>query len=377
MNQSDAVLLAKITKAKQPVAVDVFCGVGGLTYGLQTAGLRVVAGIDFDESCRFAYEENNRARFLHQDITKVSAAEVAALYPPDALRILVGCAPCQPFSRVPGERVDKDEKWKLLYSFGDLIEKVAPEVVSMENVTLLAGYEKGKVLNDFICKLEGLGYYVSKFVVNAANYGVPQRRYRLILFASKFGKIRLVTKTHVGSQLPSVADAIKGLPALEAGQADATDPLHRARSLSSINMRRIQATPEGGDWTAWPEELAADLTCRKSIVGKSFTSAYGRMSWKEPAPTLTTHCTGLSNGRYGHPEQHRAISLREAALLQSFPSDYHFIKKDEQGIISTLARHIGNAVPPKLGEAIAHSILQHLANPTTANNNGRQVKMAF
>ncbi|AMJ65952.1 DNA cytosine methyltransferase [Hymenobacter sp. PAMC 26628] len=376
MDQPDA-LAPLLAETKQPVAVDVFCGVGGLTNGFNTAGLRVVAGIDFDESCKFAYEKNNKATFLHQDITKVTAEEVAALYPQDAVKILVGCAPCQPFSRMRGDRPDKDEKWKLLYSFGKLIEKVEPEVVSMENVTLLASYDKGKVLNDFIDKLEGLGYYVSKFVVNAANYGVPQRRYRLILFASKRGKIKLVSKTHVGKELVSVAHAIEKLPPIEAGQADRDDPLHRARSLSPINMRRIQATREGGNWTDWPAELSADLKCRETEEGKKFTSAYGRMSWKDPAPTLTTHCMGLSNGRYGHPKQNRAISLREAALLQSFPTGYQFVEEGKPTIISNLARHIGNAVPPKLGEAIAQSILKHLANPIPANTDGRQTKMAF
>ena len=368
---------ALILEKRHPVAVDLFCGVGGLTHGFIMAGLRVVAGIDFDESCKFAYEENNKAAFLHKDITKVTSDEVLALYPKDAIKILVGCAPCQHFSRMRGERTDEDEKWKLLYSFGELIEKVEPEIISMENVTLLASYGKGKVLNDFINKLENLGYQVSKYVVNAANYGVPQRRYRLILFASKLGKIKLVPKTHIAESLPSVAGAIEDLPPIEAGQTHAEDPLHRARSLSPINMRRIQATPEGGNWTAWPKELSADLKCRETEAGKRFTSAYGRMSWSDPAPTLTTHCTGLSNGRYGHPEQHRAISLREAALLQSFPKDYQFIEDGESPKTSTLARHIGNAVPPKLGEAIAHSILQHLANPTLEKNDDRQTKLAI
>lgn len=357
-----------------PVAVDVFCGVGGLTYGLQAAGLTVAAGIDFDQSCEFAFEENNKAKFLHKDVTTITAEEVANLYPTGALRILVGCAPCQPFSQVPGEREDKDEKWRLLYSFAKLIEKVQPDIVSMENVIQLVGHKKGVVLKDFITKLESLGYEVTKQKVNAANYGVPQRRYRLILFASKFGKIKLIPQTHSDAEVLTVASAIEKLPALKAGEINTADPLHRARKLSPLNLQRIQATSEGGDWTEWPADLLTDLKCRSTDTGKEFKSAYGRMSWEEPAPTLTTHCTGLSNGRYGHPEQDRAISLREAALLQSFPGTYAFIKENEVVRTGILARHIGNAVPPKLGEAIAQSILQHLTKVTSY---GRQAEMAL
>jgi len=164
------------------------------------------------------------------------------------------------------------------------------------------------------------------------------------------------------------------LPAIEAGETHSQDLLHRARRLSPMNLRRIKATPEGGDWTAWPVDLLEGLECRKSKEGKAFTSAYGRMAWQKPAPTLTTHCTGLSNGCYGHPAQDRAISLREAALIQSFPATYSFIKTATGLNMGALARHIGNAVPPKLGEVIAQSILQHI---TQTNAYGRQAKMAL
>jgi DNA (cytosine-5)-methyltransferase 1 len=374
MNPVDTSSTTRAYQKNQPVAVDVFCGVGGLTCGMRAAGLPVVAGIDFDESCQYAFEHNNEARFLHRDVTTIKSQEVADLYPADSMRILVGCAPCQPFSQVPGEREDKEGKWRLLYSFADLIEKVNPAVVSMENVTQLAGHKEGVILKDFIKKLEALGYEVTKYRVNAAHYGVPQRRYRLILFASKFGKVELIEQTHDDKTALTVASAIQQLPEIKGGTAHSDDSLHIARKLNPINERRIKATPEGGDWTAWPSELLEGLDCRKTKEGKKFTSAYGRMSWQEPAPTLTTFCTGLSNGRYGHPKQDRAISLREAALIQSFPASYSFVKKDETPRIGILARHIGNAVPPKLGEAIALSILKHL---TKTSAHGRQAKMAL
>lgn len=359
MKKKDKIIAGESLKRGLAV-IDVFCGIGGLTRGMQQVGLKVVAGIDFDKTCDFAFEHNNNSKFLHRDVTTIDAEEVAKLYPKNSLKILVGCAPCQPFSQVPGEREDKDGKWRLLYSFAELIEKVDPSIISMENVPQLMSHKNGIVIKDFIIKLESLGYEVTTYKVNAANYGVPQRRYRLILFASKFGKIELLPKIYQDADVPTVADAISHLPAIEDGEIHKDDVLHRARKLSLINKQRIIATSEGGNWTQWPTKLLEGLSCRDSIMGKTFTSAYGRMAWNKPAPTLTTHCTGLSNGSYGHPVQHRAISLREAALLQSFPENYKFTNEEQVFSVSVLARHIGNAVPPKLGEIIGKSILNHL-----------------
>jgi len=368
MKQKNRVSAGKLRKNNIAV-IDVFCGIGGLTRGMQEVGLNVIAGIDYDKTCNFAFEYNNNSKFLHRDVTTIEAEEVAKLYPKNSMKILVGCAPCQPFSQVPGEREDKEDKWRLLYSFGDLIEKVDPSIVSMENVPQLMSHKNGTVINDFIKRLEILGYTVSTYKVNAANYGVPQRRYRLILFASKFGKIDLIPKIFSDENVLTVADAISHLPPVEDGEIHPIDNMHRTRKLSPANKARIMATSEGGDWTEWPPHLLEGLACRESNMGKTFTSAYGRMTWNKPAPTLTTHCTGLSNGRYGHPVQNRAISLREAALLQSFPETYKFDNEDRELSVSILARHIGNAVPPKLGESIGKSILNHLIQH---NYNGRK-----
>lgn len=355
-----AKIMTKKKSVKDIAVIDVFCGIGGLTNGMQEAGLKVVAGIDFDQTCEFAFEYNNKSKFVHRDVTSINSREVARLYPKGSERILVGCAPCQPFSQVPGEREDKEGKWRLLYSFAELIEKVKPSIVSMENVPQLKNYKKGKVIKDFSKKLESLGYTITTYKVNAANYGVAQRRYRLLLFASKYGAIELAPKLYEDREVPTVLDAIGHLPSIEDGEKHTKDSLHFSRKLSALNKKRIIATSEGGNWTEWPKSLLKGLACRSSDTGKTFKSAYGRMSWNKPAPTLTTHCVGLSNGSYGHPQQHRAISLREAALLQSFPADYKFIKNDDEINISVLARHIGNAVPPKLGVTIGISILDHL-----------------
>ncbi|BAU55505.1 DNA cytosine methyltransferase [Mucilaginibacter gotjawali] len=351
--------------------VDLFCGVGGLTHGFVKEDFVVKAGIDFDKSCRFAYEENNQAEFLHKDITVFTGDELVKLYSKGKRKILVGCAPCQPFSiyknanknrspKAGGEDDNSvaDEKWKLLYSFADLIDEVEPEIVSMENVPLLVKFNGGKVFNDFVNRLKNRGYVVTWKVVNAQDYGVPQRRKRLLLFGSKFGAVKLVPKTVRDGEYTTVKDAIGHLPWVEDGVAHPDDGLHKARKLSEINKRRIKATKEGGFWRDWDQSLW--LECHKKESGKAFRSVYGRMKWDDVAPTMTTCCNGLGNGRFGHPEQDRAITLREAALLQSFPQTYKFLDPNEKFSAPTLARQIGNAVPVGLGVAIAKTIKNHI-----------------
>jgi len=337
--------------------VDLFCGVGGLTQGFVKAKFEVCAGIDFDASCKYAYEKNNLTNFIHADLTKYSPVEIDKLYPTNSIKILAGCAPCQAFSTYQ-QGNKKNDKWKLLYSFGEIIKQIRPAIVSMENVPNLLKYNKGKVFEDFISVLKTNNYFISYKIVDAKDYGVPQRRKRLILLASKFGEINLIGKTHTGKKIKNVLQAIGHLPKIKAGEAYYKDKLHRARELSDLNLRRIRATSEGGSWKEWDDELI--LNCHKKESGKSYGSVYGRMNWYEVSPTLTTQCTGYGNGRFGHPEQDRAISLREAAILQSFPKKYDFIEPNEGFTTSVIEKHIGNAVPPRLGYVIAKSIKEHL-----------------
>lgn len=337
--------------------VDLFCGVGGLTHGFVKAKFNVLAGIDFDESCKFAYERNNQTSFIHADLTKYSADQISKLFPNNSIKILAGCAPCQAFSTYQ-QGNEKNDKWKLLYSFGKIIEAIQPDIVSMENVPNLLKYKKGKVFKDFTKILKRNNYFIFHKIIDAKDYGVPQRRNRLILLASKFGEIDLIKKTHTGKRIKTVRQAIGHLPKIKAGESYRGDKLHRARQLTEINLQRIRATTEGGSWREWTEELI--LSCHKKETGKSYGSVYGRMNWNEVSPTLTTQCTGYGNGRFGHPEQDRGISLREAAILQSFPQNYHFINPKKSFHPSIVEKHIGNAVPPRLGYVIAKSIKNHL-----------------
>lgn len=346
-------------------AVDLFCGIGGLTKGLELAGVNVIAGLDFEAGCKYAYEHNNNAQFVHADITKVTPQELEVLYPEGHNRILVGCAPCQPFSKYTHRyRKDgyKDDKWRLLYYFSHLVKEITPDIVAMENVPELKNTQTFK---DFEKKLNDLGYEVYSDVVFCPDYGVPQNRKRLVLLASQLGRISLIDPLYAKGSYLTVKDAIGKLPQLEAGATDPNDPVHTCTKLSALNIKRIKSSVPGGTWRDWPEEL--QLKCHKKNSGKSYPSVYGRMLWGEPSPTMTTQFYGYGNGRFGHPEQNRALSLREGALLQSFPPDYQFAEKGVILNTRKLGVQIGNAVPVELGRAIGISILNHIAE---ANRNG-------
>ena len=338
-------------------AVDLFCGAGGLTYGLRQAGIEVVEGVDLDQSCRHAYEFNNGARFIHKSVPDYTANEIASALSGGKVKLLVGCAPCQPFSTyTQGPRGSHQDKWALLDRFGELARDCQPDIVSMENVTPLAETER---FRSFVSELKDAGFRVSHWIVDCRHYGAPQQRRRLVLLASRHGDIDLLPPTHPKEEdWAVVRDAIFEMPALQAGEADAIDPLHCTSRLSETNMKRMLASKPGGTWRDWPEELRAQCHIRTS--GKTYPAVYGRMEWDKPAPTMTGQCFGFGNGRFGHPEQHRAISLREAAILQTFPRSYEFVRPGDTVHIKSVGRMIGNAVPPLLGRVIGVSILRHI-----------------
>jgi len=334
--------------------VDLFCGAGGLTHGFVLEGLPVLAGIDMDPTCRFPYEANNRTRFIERDISKVKEGDLLFLFGDAEYKVLAGCAPCQPFSTYAQRySLDDNSKWRLLYEFARLAEGVMPDVITMENVPRVA---KHTVFDDFVRTLERLHYHVWYAVVDSSQYGVPQTRRRMVLLASKHGEIKIVPPTHVKPK--TVREAIGQLRQLKAGELSQSDKLHVSSTLSEKNIHRIRASKPGGSWRDWPEHLVAN--CHRIKSGSTYSSVYGRMEWDKPAPTVTTQCYGFGNGRFGHPEQDRAISLREAAILQGFPQDYAFVPDDAFVNFKVLGRLIGNAVPVNLGRAIAQSIKLHL-----------------
>ncbi|MCS4510804.1 DNA cytosine methyltransferase [Xylophilus ampelinus] len=347
--------------------VDLFCGAGGLSFGLAAQGVRVVAGIDVDPACQYPYEANHEgAKFLLRDITTVSGEELNKLWSPGALRLLAGCAPCQPFSSYANTATVDKAKWRLLREFARLVDESRPDLVTMENVPRL---QQEQPFKDFLRVLKKGGYQVAYAVLNAADYGAPQQRKRLVLVASRLGPVAVPEPTHKGSDnWVTVRQAVGHLKKLTDGQASKADPLHIASALSDLNRARIRASKPGGTWRDWPQQLVA--ACHQRESGKHSSGVYGRMEWDKPAPTMTTLCNGYGNGRFGHPEQHRGISLREAAIFQSFPETYRFAREGEAVTVKTVARLIGNAVPPKLGEAVARALYAAAATAGAARAGG-------
>jgi DNA (cytosine-5)-methyltransferase 1 len=334
-------------------AVDLFCGVGGLTHGLAQAGIEVVAGIDIDPACKYPYEANNKAKFIEGDVNELSSSDVAGMLGGADISMIAGCAPCQPFSTYSrsGRSKKRGEDWQLVETFGKLVKEVQPDLVTMENVPQLLDHP---VFEQFLENLEG--YSVEWSVVQAVRVGIPQTRKRLVLIASKLGADGL-TLLQDEQTVKTVREAIGRLRPIKAGESDPKDRLHIASRLSKTNLERIQHSKPGGTWRDWPDELQA--ACHRKSTGATYPSVYGRMSWDEASPTITTQCFGYGNGRFGHPEQDRAISLREAAILQTFPPKYKFVRPDEPVRFSVLGRLIGNAVPVRLGEVVGQTVVAH------------------
>ena len=336
-------------------AVDIFCGAGGLTYGLKKAGVNVQLGVDIDPACEYPFVENNNAKFLKKSVNDLKGSDIRDYLIGSDYTLLAGCAPCQTFSSYNQKASSIDERWQLLSQFSRLVKEVIPDIVTMENVP---GLRYEDVFLDFVDDLKGNAYHVWYEVVDCSKYGLPQNRKRLVLLASKFGSIELLSPKKLRIKSKSVKDVIAKLPKLSAGEVDSNDPLHRCSALSDLNLKRIRASKPNGTWRDWDDNLVAD--CHKKESGKSYPSVYARMSWDQPAPTMTTQFYGFGNGRFGHPEQDRAISLREGAIFQGFPKKYKFVPPKAKINKRELGKLIGNAVPVKLGEIIGKTILNHL-----------------
>jgi DNA (cytosine-5)-methyltransferase 1 len=338
------------------VGVDLFCGAGGLAHGLQQAGISIAAGIDVDPSCRYPFEHNNDSAFLDLDVREVTAEHLRRLWPAGCVRLLAGCAPCQPFSpHRRGKDTSDEDEWALLSEFERLVQVTLPEIVTMENVPRVGST---KVFARFVEALTTAAYHVSWRSCRGVDYGLPQSRRRVVLLASLLGPIGVPRGRFEGANPFTVRDAIGSLPAIISGGSDPQDPLHASRTLSAVNLKRIRASAPGGTWEDWPKELRS--ACHRRATGSTFRNVYARMEWDKPSPTITTLAHNFGTGRFGHPEQDRAISLREAALLQGFPREYRFVRDGERVLFDRIGRLIGNAVPPPLGNAVGGAVIAHV-----------------
>lgn len=341
-------------------AVDFFCGAGGVSCGFKRIGIKVLGGIDIDPKFKKTFEENNKAKFYDEDVSYLKPEKLQKMFPisqnEDNL-IFVGCSPCQYYSNLKSDKTKSQKGRLLLDDFKEFVLYYKPGFVFIENVPGL-GTKAGSPLHSFKKALRKVGYTFDQNVLNAKYFGVPQNRRRFVLVASRLSnEIKLPRQNQSKVKLLTVADAIGDydkFPIINNGTEDKTDFMHWVAKLSPLNLERVQNTSKnGGTRKAWENNEKLQLNCYKKHDGHY--DVYGRMFWNKPSPTLTTRFIYTSTGRYSHPEQDRGLSIREGATLQTFPLDYKFYSSTK-GAIATM---IGNAVPPKLAEAIGQSLIEH------------------
>jgi DNA (cytosine-5)-methyltransferase 1 len=353
--------------------LDCFSGAGGASFGVNSAeGFEVVGAVDIDAQACKVYDDNLPLTPWVQDLTEVSYWDILDHFDLDDgdVDVIMGCPPCQSFSSLRDTEPwpEKEPRDGLLRTFLRLVDEGRPPMVFFENVPGFVTKNDGKYVRKFEGWMDENGYGVDLRLVNAADYGVPQARKRSIAICVKdeaHEEVEIPGPTHVPPEEArengkpphkTVADtiAVDGLEELQRGEKSADDEAHRARLHRQSTMDIIRAIPpDGGSRSDLPSEL--ELECHKK-VGAAAGNVYGRMSWDAPAPTLTTRCTSPSCGRFLHPDQDRAITFREAALLMGFPRDFELPEEN-----NVAERVVGNAVPPGL----VASILKRVSNGAT------------
>ncbi len=351
-------------RTQRLAAIDFFCGAGGMSYGLHQAGLRVLAGIDNADDCRLTYSSNvPGAMFIKHDISTLSAPELGrrlGLNRYDDSLVFAGCSPCQFWSKVRTDRTKAAQSAFLLKHFQKFIGHFQPGFLIVENVPGLLRHKYQTPLPNFISFIERHGYVWDDGIVNSRHYGVPQNRMRYLLLATRLtDRIELPpAKLDDSLTVRSFIGTANGFRRIEAGHRDNTPLMHTASALSPLNLRRIKMTKKsGGNRTSWKDDAALQINAYRDN-DDSFRDVYGRMYWDRPAPTITTRFISLSNGRFGHPDENRAISLREGATLQTFPKDFTFHTSN----LNHTARQIGNAVPPELARRVGQHLLTVASN---------------
>jgi len=351
--------------SKQLQAVDIFSGGGGLTVGLKKAGVSVVSAVELDSHAYATYTANHpEVRAFKQDVKTILGERLKGCAVGNQIDILAGCPPCQGFSSLTRKYKKKDPRNELINEMGRLVAEIRPRAIMMENVPGLA--QRGRpLLEQFLHNIEELGYKASYDVLQVADFGVPQFRRRFVLVAGLGFEIQLPRPSHSRDghgSLPRwtpIQDVISNMPEppelnqiKERGGPQAFG-WHVVRTLSPANRARLHHALPGRSWEEIPEDIRPN--CHKGSY-KGFSNVYGRMTWSEVSPTITGGCTTLSKGRFGHPERDRTISVREAALLQTFPADYIFDTPHMEHVCNI----VGNALPCKFAEVIARECVKQL-----------------
>lgn len=348
-----------VLKPQKLVAVDLFAGGGGLTLGLKKAGFLVSAAVEIDKVASATYQANHPGTVLFsKDVRGISGEELLATSPTGKVDLIAACPPCQSFSSLTSKYSKKDSRDELINEFARLVEELMPRTIMMENVPGLT--RKGKHLFDpVILKFRNLGYKIDYKVLEVADYGVPQRRKRLVVLGALHADITIPSPTHSEIVPPktrlkkwvSVREAIADLPQpilLSEAKSKGGPQMfgwNIVRDITELNRERLKHLSEGGDRTQLPQHLRP--ACHLNNFG--FTNVYGRMAWDKPSPTITGGCTTPSKGRFGHPQEVRTISVREAARLQTFPDSY----KIDTDFVDKACLIIGNALPPLFASAMA------------------------
>lgn len=346
-------------------AIDLFAGGGGLSEGLRQAGYDVMSAVEIDYNAVSTYEANHpETKVISTDIRLLPSSALEDTLDGRKLDLLAACPPCQGFSTLTRGNKREDPRNQLISEVSRLIRDLRPNAIMIENVPGLMTRGEN-YLTEFLNSLTELGYIYNFSVLQVADYGVPQLRKRFVLLAGHGYEIKIPSKSHssLGDEktLPwkTVADAIKDLPKpcalneLRSLSHARDHNWHVTRVISNITKERLRFIKPGGSRFDLPDELRPN--CHKGN-NQGYSNVYGRMDWNKPSPTITGGCTTLSKGRFGHPEELRTISVREAALLQTFPLDYKFSATS----IDDICKIIGNALPCLFAKKMAEACKEHL-----------------
>ncbi len=359
--------MVKMSKLK---AIDFFCGAGGITCGLQQAGIKVLAGIDVDKTCKETYEYNNKyinyvelkseengPIYIDRNINKLTfknLSDLTKIEQNDDNLIFVGCSPCQFWTQLHTTKEKARDSKNLLTQFQGFVKHFKPGYVIIENVPGLEKRKKESKLDKFLLLLDKLDYKYDADVLNFSKYGVPQSRKRYILMASRVGEISLPESDSKLAMVRKYIGDKQKFPKLDAGHQDASSNQNSVSKLSEKNIKRLKKTPaNGGNRLSWADDEDLQIPAYKDNPD-IFRNVYGRMFWDKPGPTITTKFLHISNGRFAHPEENRGLSIREGATLQTFPQTYHF----KGNSMVSIAKQIGNAVPPELARRIGLQLLE-------------------